>query len=223
MGLLTDIQTIVRNLLPENSKLRISQHRISNDKILDYTLIPFGIGLPYFGPIVDSLGNNLLTIYAPNCVPANGALYLRADYPIASSIFGNIYNLPGDNTITHFRVPNIEPGQSLVQKDNSGNLLNNQEFNELNEKGGAKEKLLDSNQMAPHKHWVIETNVNSGRGLDPAYSDGLEFNTGQTVKEVWTSEELYDEDTFGNKNQIIQQPINLMNPYITCNWIIRIK
>ena len=41
-------------------------------------------------------------------IRCDGALYTHSDYPGLFDVIGTVYNLPGDNAATHFRVPNID-------------------------------------------------------------------------------------------------------------------
>lgn len=212
MSILTTIKNNVSALLPPNSKLRVTKHHEANDLILDNCYIPFGIGLPYFGT-VESIEN-----YAPNCVIADGRQLLKSEYPIAWSIFGTIYNKDTDiNTDSYFRIPNIEPGNTLIQrgsKDFQSNALApvNKTYN-LGENGGnAIHRLLSQESGTPQLSINIGYNAQSSSGTEGG-REGIISNDLSSTPQIKVNIPATH----------AAQYHDIMSPYTVCNWIIRVK
>lgn len=208
MSTLSDIKTALREMLPSGQRLKVDKHKEVNDKLLDYMFIPFGIALPYFG----SINSEYLP---PNFVLADGSSYLKADYPIAAAIFGDTYARPED-PIDSFRVPKIKPGSSLIQSgtevySNNGGAAWSGSFTwNLGDAGGTtKHKLSSVESGLPAVTIDLGRHADSSTGTDAGF-EGITMNDGGTRL------------TTTLPATAASQPHNIMNPYIVCNYIIRL-
>ena len=204
---ITTLKTTLQNLLPSNSRIRISVHRDVNDKLLDYLYIPFGIAFPCLSATVPT-----------NCHKCDGALLSIADNPYLFDAIGTLYLTHGTlggyangDGITTFNLPFIAAGASIIQ---AGTDTTSSTTFTLGLSGGEVKHTLTGREsgVQTHTHTVNNTNSNSGLGN----TDQLTGTNGGTPGTLNTSGVVG-----GNIDAL--DPHNNMSPYIVGNWIMRLK
>jgi hypothetical protein len=147
--------------------------------------------------------------YASNTIPSgwllcDGSSFTISQYPDLYAVITNTYG----GTSPTFNVPNLS-GRMTVGKGSAP-------FNGLGYLGGSSTTTLNTNQLPPHEHtfglskYGGVASVSSGGGT---YVNGLGGDpVGKTGSVIY--------DTNGNAVGS-QQPVNVMNPYIVLNYIIK--
>ena len=137
-------------------------------------------------------------IIPENWLLCDGQAVSRIDYSELFNVLGIRYG-QGDGNTT-FNLPDLR-GKGTIGKDENDN-----DFNELGKIGGEKEHTLTVAKMPEHSH-VLTLKYGSGNakwGLDGDWSAGTE-NTEQI------------------KNTGKNQAHNNLQPFLTCNFIIKAK
>lgn len=137
-------------------------------------------------------------IIPENWLLCDGQAVSRTDYAELFNVLGTKYGT-GDGSTT-FNLPDLQ-GKVAVGKDE-----NDTDFNVLGKTGGEKEHTLTVAEMPEHSH-VLTLKYGSGNakwGLDGDWSAGTE-NTEQI------------------KNTGKNQAHNNLQPFLTCNFIIKAK
>ena len=138
-----------------------------------------------------------------NWLLCNGQAVSRIDYAELFNILGTKYG-SGDGSTT-FNLPNLQ-GKVAVGKDE-----NDTDFDELGKTGGEKEHKLTVEEMPRHTHTYARHHFWNGEQVDLADVLGegtVVKGSGINVPTSWVGE---------------NQPHNIMQPYVTCNFIIKAK
>jgi microcystin-dependent protein len=195
---LTTLKKTLQDLLPPNSRIRISAHKDVNDKLLDYLYIPFGIAFPCLSATIPE-----------NCHICDGSLLNREANPYLFNAIGTIYGA-GDG-LTTFNLPFIPAGSSIIQ---SGTDTISSTVFTLGATGGeVKHKSTSEESGIPnHTHTINTTNSNTGLGN----TSQLTGTNGGTPGTLATS---------GIVGGVVDASVahNNMPPYIVGNWIMRLK
>lgn len=134
-----------------------------------------------------------------NWLLCNGQNISRTDYPELFNVLGTKYGT--GNGSTTFGIPNLK-GKVPVGKS-AGDI----DFNTLGKIGGEKEHILTVNEIARHIHAVAVNNGQGNKewGLNFTYEGTAAFNSGAS------------EPVGGS------QAHNNLQPYLVCNFIIKVK
>jgi len=163
--------------------------------------MPIGSGCDYFGSILPN----------DSFMWADGSEISRTTYADLFTIIGTTYGA-GDGSTT-FNLPDKRERVSITYKS-SGT------FNQLGKKGGEEKHTLTVNEMPSHNHELMS----QSSGGSGAYNDWhAEFNFAYNtnVNNVQSSSGRATTST-GPKTGG-SQAHNILQPYIVCNYIIRVK
>lgn len=163
--------------------------------------------------IADILDNMLAPgiwyMYGGSSAPAgwfllDGQAISRTTYPKLFACYGTTYG--AGNGTTTFNLPNVK-GRVPVGVNSADS-----EFNALGETGGAKTHTLTIGEMPNHNHpW---RGVNDGAAVSGS-PGSYPFRIYQDVLDNWQGSQSYMQGTGGNGAH------NNLQPYITCNFIVK--
>lgn len=180
-------------------------------------VIPIGGGCDYFGATEPE-----------NFKFANGQALNIADYPELYAIIGETYRKEGNLDITTFNLPDKRQRVDVMLDNNSST------FNQLGKTGGEINHTLTTNEMPAHNHNGIQvsnpkdayfnyigmerlnastwtSNTNNGSAGTYQYATYKNF-TGS-----FTADNSKTENTGNGASH------NITQPYLVCNYIIRVK
>ena len=156
--------------------------------------LPIGAILPFSG---DTAPENFLF--------CKGQAVSRTTYSELFKVIGTQYG-SGDGSTT-FNLPDYRSRVPV------GLDSNDTDFDTLGETGGEKTHTLTVDEMPSHMHNIM-TNAN-WNSLDSTYNHLARGSNG--------TDELKDGTEFGARASGGSQPHNNLQPYIVCNYIIRVK
>lgn len=165
---------------------------------------------PYVGEIIMFAGN-----FAPrNWAFCNGQLLHIVDNTTLFSILGTFY---GGDGVTTFALPDLR-GRVAIHNGQGPGLSNRN----LGEKAGTESQTLTVNQMPVHNHLMM---VHPTEATNSLPAEGYLGKTGDGAPDFYHSEgaptgQLATDaihNTGGN------QPISIMQPYNTVNFIIALE
>lgn len=201
-------------------------------------VIPVGCILPFAGQVI------------PNgFVLCDGSEYTIAQYTELWQVIGYIYKplglLQGINT---FAVPDLrgrfplgpdnmfsnsqvtdknDPTSLIYTVGTNANRVNDAAANQLGASSGAEDIILDISQLPEHQHDMRALTSTGTKGqqyyaIRNSSDPGGDFNTvSHTTKgPTALNESQFLPNSGGVDNPILGTPVNLMNPYITMNYII---
>ena len=185
------------------SNLNQIQTNVENEFNNVYTcILPIGAGCDYYG-----------TTAPTNYMFADGSAISRTTYSELFAIIGTTYG-EGDGSTT-FNLPDKRERVSVMYKENSANGTTGATLGTLGAKGGEFTHTQTVSEMPTHNHKLSSNSL-------LAYHSGIgDINSsGNTIGRVYDnlqSEQIYV-DTKGSST-----PFNVMQPYLVCNYIIRVK
>lgn len=155
--------------------------------------VPIGVGMDFFG-----------TTAPENWMFADGSAISRTTYASLFAILGTTYG-EGDGETT-FNLPDKRERVTVMYKENSTIGTTNATFGTLGAKGGEDKHTLTTNEIPSHDHTVpkVVTASDFNRTLN---STGVTGTSG-TVKS----------GTAGGG-----EAHNILQPYLVCNYIIKVK
>lgn len=163
---------------------------------------PIGIGFDYYG-----------TKAPKNYMFADGSAISRTEYAELFEIIGTIYG-EGDGSTT-FNLPDKRERVSVMRKEGSTNGTSGATMNTIGAKGGEFNHKLILKEIPSHNHRNNTSGINelvfgaTGWNLY-AQAKGLEAGIGA----FWNK---------GVPSQGGDQPHNNLQPYLVCNYIIKVK
>lgn len=164
------------------------------------TILPVGIIMPYGS---DTIPQNWLL--------CDGSAVSRTDYATLFSVIGTTYGV-GDGSTT-FNLPNLK-GKVAVGKDTTQT-----EFDVLGETGGEKAHTLTINEMPSHSH--THHNNENGKLVKwvGGHSGGIAYarSENEYCLNAWADNDGNTDSTGGG------QAHNVLQPYITLNYIIKVS
>lgn len=192
-----------REDVPEGYEVVDSNIFVSTDSL------PIGTGMDYFG-----------TTAPANYMFADGSAISRTEYAELFAVIGTTYGV-GDGETT-FNLPDKRSRVSIM-KDNGT-------FNELGKFGGEEKHTLTTAEMPKHNHRVTsrvtsEGTDNGGQFMlagfgNPTSGDNhynLTVGTPGTVASIPTNAAV------GTINTGSSAAHNILQPYLVCNYIIKVK
>ena len=165
--------------------------------------LPIGAGCDYFG-----------TKAREGFLFADGSAISRTEYSELFKIIGTTYGA-GDGSTT-FNLPDKRERVSVMMKEGSTNGTDGATLDTLGAKGGEFKHKQTIDELATHNHTQVAHNhgvsiVSASNVWGPNYSNGISH------KEKTVNATPKINNTGGG------QAMNIMQPYIVCNYIIRAK
>lgn len=163
--------------------------------------LPIGGGCDYFGT----------TLPSENYMWADGSAISRTTYATLFAIIGTTYGA-GDGSTT-FNLPDKRERVSVTYKS-SGT------FNQLGKTGGEEKHTLTVNEMPAHNHALMGQDSGGGGAYNNWHAE-FKFAYNTNVNNVQS-----------NSNRVVTstgpttgggQAHNILQPFIVCNYIIRVK
>lgn len=188
------------------SNLNQIQTNVENEFNNVYTcILPIGAGCDYYG-----------TTAPTNYMFADGSAISRTEYAELFTIIGTTYG-EGDGSTT-FNLPDKRERVSVMYKENSANGTTGATLGILGAKGGEFKHTQTVSEMATHSHTVTSGNfpLMSNKSANNDYLNPertVTFNINDT-----TSTSAAVAQAVGSST-----PFNVMQPYLVCNYIIRVK
>jgi len=201
---------------------------------------------PYFlnfNDILSVMPVGVINMWTTNVAPTNymicdGSLVNRTTYNNLFKVIGTTYGA-GDGTTT-FNLPN------LLNKTVRGLDLTTPptQFNALNNSGGADTVVLNANNLPLHTHAITDpghTHVVNDPGHTHVFNvalqenqdstgSGANFSRGATNGTVLSDSKSTGISLVGNatgatvgNNTTTNSAVNIINPYITLNYIIKVQ
>lgn len=162
--------------------------------------MPIGSGCDYFGSTAPE-----------DFMFADGSAISRTTYAELFAIIGTTYGA-GDGSTT-FNLPDKRERVSVTYKS-SGT------FNQLGKTGGEEKHTLTVNEMPAHNHQLMSQDSGGGGAYNNWHAE-FKFAYNTNVNNVQS-----------NSNRVVTasgptsgggQSHNILQPYIVCNYIIRVK
>lgn len=177
------------------------------------TTMPVGSGCDFYGSIAPT-----------NFMFADGSAISRTEYSSLFDIIGTTYG-SGDGTTT-FNLPDKRERVTVMYKNGSTNGTSNATMGILGAKGGEFKHSLTSNENGTHTHSIT----------DYGHSHAITYEHGSTGgSTAHPSKSIFYGDTpvtintgTSNSNIIVNNSgngvgHNNLQPYLVCNYIIRVK
>ena len=162
--------------------------------------MPIGSGCDYYG-----------TTAPENYMFADGSAISRTTYAELFSIIGTTYG-SGDGSTT-FNLPDKRERVSVMYKENSTNGTTGATLGTLGAKGGEFKHTQTISEIATHSHsdilvTGIPVGINASGGTSAISVSG---NQSGNLGNLYTG-------ATGSSH-----PMNIMQPYLVCNYIIKVK
>lgn len=183
-----------------------NMNKIENElEILDNAKVPIGVGFDFYG-----------TTAPENYMFANGSAISRTTYAELFAIIGTTYG-NGDGSTT-FNLPDKRERVSVMYKENSTNGTTGATLGIMGAKGGEFKHTQTVSEIATHIHHVKSGNF--------PLIDNKSANTDYSNNERTVNFDI--NDTTSTPNVVAQPvgdstPFNVMQPYLVCNYIIKVK
>ena len=161
-------------------------------------MLPIGAVLNWFADVIPN-----------NWLLCNGQEISRTDYAELFSVLSTKYGT--GNGSTTFNLPDLQ-GRATVGKSSSDT-----DFNVLGKTGGEKAHKLVVNEIPAHQHYIgAGTTKNEATGYGLGKTDSF-TNRVMVDKEVGVTGDSKTQAIGGSKVH------NNLQPYMTCNFIIKAK
>ena len=176
-----------------------------NNVISSTCELPIGSGIDYYG-----------TTAPENYMFADGSAISRTTYAELFAVIGTTYGT-GDGSTT-FNLPDKRERVSVMYKENSTNGTTGATLGTLGAKGGEFTHEQTINELATHEHPVFwgEYPMKDNKSSNSGY-EGSERTSTFDVNDTTSTSRTIAKETGGG------QPMNIMQSYIVCNYIIKVK
>lgn len=224
----------VTDLVPADQFLlfrsNLGLRRVSKDTLMKrLSIIPVGTIFPFAGAIIP--GGYLLCDGSEILISEFSDLFTVIGYSYKSSvnlIGANTFALPdlrgsfalGRDDMNNSRVvPNkLNPGENINAGGGSANRVIDPTADNIGGTSGSEFKLINSSNLPNHTH-------NLGNGYTEYYSIGtdaavIDPTSTANIAEQASANGVNGNSTTGGLSNNINQPIRIMNPYLTINYII---
>jgi len=162
-------------------------------------LLEYELMKPLVGAILPHVMGSISGL---NMLPCDGAVYLRADYPLLYDAIDPAYILDA----VSFFVPNLQDRFPL----GAGSIF------PVNDMGGERNHLLTVDEMPLHSH----TNDPHAHTEITALPSLADFGTGAPVPSATPSASLTSFESISIHNTGGNEPHNNMPPYLAVKWAI---
>ena len=174
---------------------------------------PIGSGYDYYGLTEPN-----------NYMWADGREISRTDYAELFEVFGgenSPYGL-GDGSTT-FNLPDKRERVSVMYKEGSENGTEGATLGTLGAKGGEFTHTQTVEELAKHTHkqdaHSHTVTIKKGAGAAGSSNPGMNAATTNATSQNYTSSSV----TAINQNTGESSPMNIMQSYLVCNYIIKVK
>lgn len=161
--------------------------------------LPIGSGCDFYG-----------TTAPVNYMFADGTAISRTEYSELFKVIGTIYG-EGDGSTT-FNLPDKRERMSIAKGEGT--------FNELGKTGGSETHTQAVNEMPSHNHATATYPASSqqdGWGIIGYYG------TRNNSQDYYLYGSNRTEELYRTNNRGGGQPMDIMNPYLVCNYIIKVR
>lgn len=199
---ITTQDTTYSNATQSQAGLMSPEDKTKLDNI-SISSMPIGAGCDYYGQVAPE-----------GFLFADGSAISRTEYSELFAIIGTLYGA-GDGSTT-FNLPDKRERVSVMMKEGSANGTDGATLDTLGAKGGEFKHKQTIDELAIHNHTQAAHNhgvsiVSASNTWGPNYSNGISH------KEKTVNATPKINNTGGG------QAMNIMQPYIVCNYIIRAK
>ena len=149
---------------------------------------------------------------------ADGSEISRTDYAELFEIIGEIYGA-GDGETT-FNLPDKRERVSVMYKEGSTNGTDGATLGTLGAVGGEFKHTQTVDELAKHKH-TQQQHRHSMKGSSWEGSGAVSPRTEKLGTESGTMYTSYETPTINDTGN--STPMNIMQPYLVCNYIIKVK
>ena len=184
-----------------------NMNKIENElEILDNAKLPIGVGFDFYG-----------TTAPTNFMFADGSAISRTTYSELFDIIGTTYG-SGDGSTT-FNLPDKRERVSVMYKENSTNGTTGATLGTMGAKGGEFKHSQTTSEMPSHSHQLPSNALT-------VYHDQSQMNLGTSGTIVSRVIDMINQgitqDT-KTENAGSGNAMNIMQPYLVCNYIIKVK
>lgn len=197
--------TDMRTFLDFNSIYTEIRNHINT--IDSQAFVPIGSGIDFYG-----------TVAPENYMFADGSAISRTTYDVLFSIIGTTYGA-GDGSTT-FNLPDKRERVSVMYKEGSTNGTNQQTLNRMGAHGGEFKHTLTISELPRHR-LPLNANTMEAYGGDwwlQVNSTAVGINVGRRADAANPQSWYWFTDYVGEN-----VAHNIMQPYLVCNYIIKVK
>ena len=221
-----------RTFLDFNSIYAEIRQHIADIDSEKFVMIPIGGGIDYYGDTAPA-----------NFMFADGSEISRTEYASLFAVLGIRYG--AGNGFTTFNLPDKRERVSVAYKNGSTNGTANASFGTLGARGGEFKHVLTIPELASHSHSVNDPGHSHGVN-DPGHNHNMWYTSGsggqtgdwKAAKTIFNSDgdALWGDMPSATNISIYNSPSgiwldhagddeghNNLQPYIVCNYIIRVK
>jgi microcystin-dependent protein len=168
-------------------------------------------------PLVDAIPIGTILAQSSNIIPTSwlfcdGSAISRINYPDLFDTIGVTYG-SGDGSTT-FNLPDLRGKDIIGAVPADDNNANNNYI--VGSTGGESNHIITLDELPSHSHNIYSTNsLMGGEYNGSGVYDILTGDRGGSYNTLTTDGNLFIESTGGN------HPINLIQPYVACNYIIK--
>lgn len=194
----TDINNLTNTVSSISNQIVVINSAINS---INSEIAPIGSGMDYFG-----------TTAPENYMFADGSEISRTEYAELFTIIGTTYG-SGDGSTT-FNLPDKRERVSVMYKENSTNGTSGATLGTMGAKGGEFKHTISETELTAHYHGY-DANI-----LGSYWSSPLGYLSSSGSVSVGRINENPEQQTSWKGNST---SMNIMQPYLVCNYIIKVK